>query len=248
MARFAYFCPSNSLPDMRLNVIVPCYNPSEHWETVLAQRFGEFREQVSEVVSELGLIVVNDGTSQKDIELNVKQLQRLVPDVQVISYPANQGKGFALRAGVRASQADAHVITDADFPYTTESMAQLVRQMLKTPGVVVGYRDTRYYEQVPPFRRRLSKVFRWVLRYLLRQPTHDSQCGLKGFDNQGKAIFLRTEIKRFLFDLEFLMLANKQVAVTPVPVMLRQGVKFNKIGWRVILTESGNLLRLLFRR
>jgi hypothetical protein len=59
---------------------------------------------------------------------------------------------------------------------------------------------------------------------------------------------LETTIERFLFDLEFLMLANGRVAITPVPVELREGVVFSKVGWKILATEGKNFLWLLLRR
>ncbi|MFN0033429.1 MAG: glycosyltransferase [Saprospiraceae bacterium] len=233
---------------MRLNVIVPCYNPPEDWESALARRFADFKASVQEMIQEVGLIVVNDGSPRNAAELNFARLKAFLPQVKIVSYEKNQGKGYALRKGVEASDADFHLVTDADFPYTIESMKRIAQSLLAHGGVAAGNRDTAYYERVPPFRRRLSKVLRWVLRNLLRQPIDDSQCGLKGFDNRGKEVFLKTTIKRFLFDLEFLMLATEQVRVTPVPVELRQGVAFSKVGWKVLVVEAANLLRLLLRR
>ena len=44
------------------------------------------------------------------------------------------------------------------------------------------------------------------------------------------------------------MLANGRVLVTPVPVQLRDGVVFSKIGLSVLATEGRNFLKLLFKK
>ena len=75
-------------------------------------------------------------------------------------------------------------------------------------NVVIGVKDQSYYDHVPPLRRSISRVFRFFVRSLLRIPTDDTQCGLKGFDQVGKAVFLKTTIDRYLFDLEFVFLAS----------------------------------------
>lgn len=199
-------------------------------------------------MSETRLIVVNDGSARNASEANFEQLRALAPGAQVVSYAENRGKGHALRQGVAASDAELCLVTDADFPYTLESMKKVVQTLVERGGIAAGNRDTAYYEQVPAFRRRLSKSLRWLLRHVLRQPIDDSQCGLKGFDRAGRAIFLQTTIDRFLFDLEFLMLANGRVPVTPVPVELRPGVTFSHVGAKVLATEGGNFLRLFLRR
>ena len=87
-----------------------------------------------------------------------------------------------------------------------------------------------------------------MLRNVLKQPIDDSQCGLKAFDNTGKALFLQTTIDRFLFDLEFLMMAGNSITVSPVPVELRPGVVFSPVNWKVLATEGGNFLKLLLRQ
>ncbi|MCW5923257.1 MAG: glycosyltransferase [Saprospiraceae bacterium] len=232
----------------RLNVIVPCYNPPTGWADALVARFSLFREAVADVVDNTGLIVVNDGSTSENAELIFNRLSEILPEVKIVTYAGNRGKGYALRQGVKASEADFHLVTDADFPYTVESMRRIAITLREHGGIAAGNRDTAYYDQVPAFRRWLSKGLRWLLRNVLRQPIGDSQCGLKGFDAAGKRVFLETSIDRFLFDLEFLMLANGRVSVTPVAVELREGVTFSKVGWRILATEGRNFIWLLVRR
>ncbi len=248
---FSYFCPPKALSilkPVRLNVIVPCYNPPLDWESALAKRWVAFQEITKGLSLELGLIVVNDGSSNNATELNFKALAEKIPGVTVVSYVENRGKGYALRQGVAKSEADFHVVTDTDFPYNMESMKRIVETLLDKGGIAAGNRDTGYYAHVPLFRRMISKVLRWILRNMLRQPISDSQCGLKGFDNAGKAVFLKTSIDRFLFDLEFLMLAKGHVTVTPVAVELREGVVFSKVGLKILATEGRNFLSLLLKK
>ncbi len=233
---------------VRLHVIVPCYNPPPGWEQALVNHFVDLRQALDGVVGEIKLIVVNDGASQNTMAQHFTHLKEILPGVSVVDYQQNRGKGFALRQGVAGSDADFYLVTDADFPYTIESMIRVVRVLLAQGGIAAGNRDTAYYERVPLFRKWLSQLLRWLLRHVLRQPIDDSQCGLKGFDNAGKALFLKTTIDRFLFDLEFLMLANGKVRITPVQVELRESVVFSKVGWKILATEGRNFLWLLFRR
>lgn len=226
---------------------MPCYNPPADWERALADKLSDFQQTVRELVDEVGLIVVNDGSPTNATAVNFNTLQKHIPGVKVVSYPENRGKGYALRQGVQQSEADFHVVTDADFPYDMASMKRIVETLRTQGGIAAGNRDTGYYAHVPFFRRLISKVLRWTLRNVLRQPISDSQCGLKGFDNAGKKVFLETTIDRFLFDLEFLMLAKDRVTITPVPVELRPGVVFSKVGLKILATEGRNFLNLLIK-
>lgn len=213
----------------------------------MADRFHALQTALSDLTTDIGLVVVNDGSPRNVTDEKLARLRELIPGVHIVNYSENRGKGYALRQGVQASAGDFYLVTDFDFPYTLESMRRIVQTLMERGGVAAGNRDTAYYAHVPLFRRLLSRFLRWMLRNLLRQPIGDSQCGLKGFDQAGKAIFLTTTIDRFLFDLEFLMLANGRVPVTPVPVELRPGVVFSKVGWKILATEGRNFLKLLFR-
>lgn len=229
---------------------MPCYNPPEGWAEALAARFADFRAAVADLVPDVQLIVVDDGSPNENARSIFLRLTEIEPRSRVIAYAdgINRGKGYALRKGVDFSASDFQLVTDADFPYTIESMRRIVVTLLERGGIAAGNRDTAYYEKVPFFRRLLSRSLRWLLRNVLRQPIGDSQCGLKGFDEAGKEIFLKTTIDRFLFDLEFLMLADGRVPVTPVPVELRAGVTFSKVGWKILATEGRNFLWLLLRK
>lgn len=227
---------------------MPCYNPPEGWEAALAAKFADLRAALAGLVEETNLIVVNDGSIRHVTAQNIEQLRALSPGAQVVSYQVNRGKGFALRQGVLASDAPLLLVTDADFPYTIDSMRRVVEALHVHGGIAAGNRDTGYYANVPLFRRWLSQTLRWLLRNVLRQPIDDSQCGLKAFDQEGKKVFLETTIDRFLFDLEFLMLANGRVRVTPVPVELRSGVVFSSVGWKILATEGSNFLQLFLRQ
>lgn len=231
-----------------LIVIVPCYNPAAGWDEALAERFLNFQRETKALSLHTNLLVVNDGSQRNADKHSETRLKALVPGTQWITNQQNRGKGYALRTGVGAVQADWYLVTDADFPYTIDSMLRVVAVLKANGGIAAGNRNKAYYERVPPFRRRLSRLLRWMLRNLLRQPIDDSQCGLKAFDESGKQIFLQTTIDRFLFDLEFLMLAKGKITVTPVPVALRESVVFSKLNRKILLTEGRNFLRLLFRR
>lgn len=227
---------------------MPCFNPTPGWVASLSGKFLGLQAQLIALGLEANLTLVNDGSTRNVEAENLRQLVENVPSTQIIQYPANRGKGHALRQGVAATDADFYLLTDIDFPYTLPSMVRVAQVLLEKGGIAAGNRDTGYYSNVPFFRRMLSQGLRWLLLRVIQLPVSDSQCGLKGFDRAGRTVFLATTIDRFLFDLEFLMLAGGQVPVVPVPVELRAGVVFSKVGWKILLTEGRNFLWLFLRR
>lgn len=229
-----------------LSLVVPCYNPPPGWSEQLAEQFVAFRERSG--CEEVKLVLVNDGSGRGVGPDQVRLIENRVGIFEFISYPTNRGKGFALRRGVAVTDSDLVLFTDVDFPYTLESMLSVEAALLREGGIATGFRQPNYYLQTPRFRKWLSRSFRWVLRTFLGLKSLDTQCGLKGFDRQGKEVFLETTIDRYLFDLEFLLKARSRVRITNVPVVLRPNISFSSVGLNILLNEGFNFLRILLRK
>jgi glycosyltransferase involved in cell wall biosynthesis len=197
------------------------------------------------------LYVINDGSAAVT-DADVAFLQEHVPQFTYLTYPVNKGKGYALRTGMEKVQEDICLFTDIDFPYEETSVAKVLEEL--TSGecdVAVGTRDEAYYAKVPAGRVFISKVLRRSTRFLLGLAVSDTQCGLKGFNQRGREVFLRGQIDRYLFDLEFIFLASRPEAglrVKPVPVRLKPGIIFSQLNPRILLTESGSFLKILLAR
>jgi glycosyltransferase involved in cell wall biosynthesis len=228
-----------------IDILVPCYNPQAGWATVLVERY-EALVLDTEGKYQLNLILVNDGSTHGYSDHDLEVIRIHIPDLQYYSHTENQGKGAALRTAALQATSEYLVFTDIDFPYTQQSMLRVMEALVAHGGIISGHREQAYYEKVPMFRRILSKLLRWLLKYFLRLPVTDSQCGLKAMDSAGRTVFLETTINRYLFDLEFLQKANGRVAVTPVRVELRDGIIFTSMSFGVLRKEFWNFLKLVF--
>ena len=115
--------------------------------------------------------------------------------------------------------------------------------------VAAGRRASTYYEKVPTVRVWISKCLKWMIKNLLRIPITDTQCGLKGFNQKGKAIFLSTEIDRYLFDLEFIFLTaqQKDIQLTPVDVTLKPNIIFSTMNFKILWQEGRSFLKILLK-
>jgi glycosyltransferase involved in cell wall biosynthesis len=230
-------------------LIVPAYNPPPGWSRLLGTQFQRLKKHLP--LQNITVILVNDGSTTSYFTDEIENLQAAIKDLQVITHAVNRGKGAALRSGMQAATAGYYIVTDIDFPYTTESMLAILEALLQNRAdVAVGNRDHSYYTRIPGFRARLSKLLRYVIRKRLRLPVDDSQCGLKGMNEKGKQLFLQTKIRRYLYDLEFLVkvAATHHLRMQPVPVALRDGVVMRRMSPRILFQEAGNFLRIfLFR-
>lgn len=233
---------------MLFNLVLPCYNPLPGWADNLLRSVERLRLALPEAAPHI--VLVNDGSTQGVNAEDINQLRATLPAFTYISYDLNQGKGQALRTGVQHCEHELCLFTDIDFPYEENSMAQLYRVLASGQAdVAAGIRDSNYYAHVPPVRVAISRSLRLLTRRLLRLPVSDTQCGLKGFNKVGKALFLRSQTKRYLFDLELLYVSARQadLRVQAVEVRLKAGVVFSKMPLRILVSESYSLVKILLR-
>ncbi|MDI1354389.1 MAG: glycosyltransferase [bacterium] len=227
-----------------VDIVLPCYNPNERWHLELMKFHA-----VAKANYQINYIIVNDGTAIERISPQVDVLKRENIPHQLVSYEENRGKGFALRRGVAESRSDYAIYTDIDFPFTDESSLALIHKLVhEHSDVVAGFREQEYYDnKMSGFRKLLSKAFRFFIKSVLKMPITDTQCGLKGFNEKGKAHFLATKTDRYLFDFEFIysVCRNKTLKIQAIPVQLKDNVVFSKMKLKILIQETMNLLSIL---
>ncbi len=213
-------------------------------------------ESITIIKSELpkkvlqSVIVVNDGSSSGITDDAVASLISEVPELKMIEYSKNQGKGYALRFGVKSSDADIQIYTDVDVPYDNKAIADFYNLLaINESDIVLTSRDDSYYRSLSIFRRVLSKSLRWMNGILFGLKLKDTQGGLKGFNAAGKMVFLQTRVNRYLFDLEFIQKASKKdLRLVGVNVKLKPNVSLPSPSPIILLKELHNFIRLLIWR
>ena len=195
--------------------------------------------------------LVNDGSKSGIRQEDIEFLSDKIGGFTYIDSPVNQGKGGALRDAVQQTTGKWVIYTDADYPYLIANAVEMFRLLSSdTADVVVGVRDEQYYDQLPLGRKIFSLSLK-VMNYLFfpQLKVKDTQSGLKGFNQKGKEVFLKTRIPAFLFDMEFLVLASKRsdIRIQWIYVQAREGIVFSTMRAKTILTELYNFISILFR-
>src|SRR3989344_2066213 len=187
------------------------------------------------------LIIIDDGSADNtssEIESACKNLS--VDTCKMLKHAKNQGKGKAVRTGIKEASGDYIIIQDADLEYNPEDIKKLIKPVLeKEAEVVYGTRINRLpnlsgEERKPQFLLHyLGNRFLSLLTSILYgQWITDMETCYKLFP-RSEAKSIRLKSKRFDFEPEITSkllkkgLRIKEIPITTNPRGYEEGKKLN---------------------
>jgi len=199
-----------------ISIVIPAYNEAER----IIPTIGAIASYVSGVVSSWELIIADDGSTDRTVEL-INNLN--LANVRVLVTDKNGGKGRAVQRGMLAAQGKYVLFADADNSTPIEELSKLLHKLeLKDYDVAVGSRAADGAEEAnrSPLRRLMSGTLRGIVKHLFKIGVKDTQCGFKMFTRDAAQKLYSTQtIMGFSFDLEILYLAQKfGYRITEIPV------------------------------
>ncbi len=212
----------------KISLCIPMYNEN----SIIADTAKTLHEYMSKTFTDYEIIFSNDG-SKDGCDKTVEALN--LPNVRVVGYPDNQGKGCAVRTALLAAEGDIVMFTDADLAYGTDVIKQVYDEFATHPDadMVIGSRNLHKdgYEGYTFIRKLASKIYIKILCFVGGFKLSDSQCGCKAFTRQTVVeIFPRCEVNGFAFDFEAILWAKKlgkKILETPVKIINHRESKVN---------------------
>ncbi|HUW59461.1 MAG TPA: glycosyltransferase, partial [Candidatus Bathyarchaeia archaeon] len=119
---------------VRLSLIIPAYNEASRIGNTLRDCLDYFARQDYD----FEIIVVDDGSHDGTSEL----VRREFPNVRLISYAPNRGKGYAVKQGMLEAQGQYRLFYDADGSTPISEVDKLWVPLSAGADVVIGSRSS----------------------------------------------------------------------------------------------------------
>ena len=190
-----------------LSIVIPAYKCSD----ALSKNLPGFIDHLKSLGLEHEIIIVDDGSMDDNATRAVAEKY----GCRFEENPVNQGKGAAVKRGMKAATGKFRIFTDGDIPYEYEAIKTMLYYLdEKEFDMVVGDRKLRrslYYDDVTRSRNWASKVFSWMVGLFIVGGWYDTQCGIKGFRSEAaETLFGLSRINGFAMDVEIFYLALKR--------------------------------------
>lgn len=207
---------------IELSIVLPAYNEEKKISKDIEAVFDYFTE--SSTNGEL--IIVNDGSKDETYKV-ASSFKDKYPNLKVLTYERNRGKGFATKTGMLEAQGKYILLADSGIcvPYRFANVG--IDLLKKGNDIAIGSRrgdpnKIKIVRQQPLYRKLGSKLFQLLIQavQLIPPGIEDTQCGFKLFKKEvAHEIFNRLITEKFMWDIEVLRISvKKKYKVVPFPV------------------------------
>jgi len=122
-----------------LSIIIPIYNE----EKITA----DYLPSIFTLPIKKEIIIVNDGSTDDSLSI-IKNLKESY-NFKLIDQAANEGKGAAVKHGLKEATGDYFIVCDADAEYDPADIISLFKQIIITPGKKTAIFGSRFLKNRP---------------------------------------------------------------------------------------------------
>jgi dolichol-phosphate mannosyltransferase len=186
-----------------ISVIIPVYNLEKQIVVQLESLSAILKSSLN-----YEIIIVNDGSTDRTLEV-LRKVEETDNHVRVISYPQNEGKGYAVKRGVIESVGRLAIMLDGDRDISFRLLVDFLTETKNYDLVIGSKRHPLSNIDLPLSRTFYNRVFNILVRATTGIKIKDTQVGLKvGKGDIFRAIFKYINTKRYAFDVELLTIAS----------------------------------------
>ena len=223
---------------------MPCYNCGDY----IYRNLHEMIRALNNLKVDYEIIVVDDGSSD-----NTAKEAKEIKDkrIKVFRYDDNKGKGYALKYGFSKVTGDFITFIDADLDIHPRQLKTLIEYMDENNAdMVVGSKRHKDSKIDYPLKRKiLSYFYHLFVKFLFGLNVKDTQSGFKLFRYEcAKTVIPKILVKKFAFDLELLVIANKYgFKIVEAPIEIKQLFNGSSVGLKAIKNMFQDTLAIAYR-
>lgn len=162
---------------MKLSIIIPCYNEENTIKLLLDSIFEV------EFPIDREIIVVDDGSYRNHKEIIMDEI--ISKKVKFVRLVKNQGKGVAIRVGLKYATGNIFIIQDADFEYYPSDIPRLLKPILNNEvNVVYGSRFIKKPKKMAKTHYLANKILTKLFNFLYSTELTDMETGYKLFNKK----------------------------------------------------------------
>ncbi len=159
---------------MKLSIVIPCYNEEQTIKPLLSSII-----KVKFPI-DYEIIVVDDGSRKNHREIIIEEIES--KKVKFLRLTKNQGKGVAIRIGLKNANGDIFVIQDADFEYHPSDIPNLLKPVLNNEvEVVYGTRFGSNLNNMSKSHQLGNQILTKLTNFLYKSNLTDMETGYKVF-------------------------------------------------------------------
>jgi glycosyltransferase involved in cell wall biosynthesis len=189
-----------------LSIIVPAYKK----EQSIVKDLTSILKVASQIRYPSEVICVIDGMVDRTFD-QARSLLPKYPNLRVLGYKTNKGKGHAVRFGMAKSRGKIIAFLDAGMEINPNSLSMILEhfEWYQADIIVGSKRHPASKVNWTPKRKLFSFGYQLVTRVLFGLTVKDTQAGLKCYRRAVlEAVLPRLIVKRYAFDVEILAVAN----------------------------------------
>ncbi len=220
-----------------ISIVVPLQNEQESLPLLIKAIDEVFKSSEDKYE----VIFVDDGSTDKSIEVLKKIRYEYGEIIKIIRFTCNYGKSAALSVGIKEATGDFIITMDADLQDDPSAIPLMLEKIDEGWDLVSGWKKKRY----DPITFTLpSKVWNSVTSVLSGVKLHDFNCGFKAYRSEAaKSLDIYGDRHRYLPALAHW--DGYKVTEVPVPHHARKYGK-SKYGFNKFFNGIFDMLTLLF--
>lgn len=195
---------------MDFSLIIPCYCEEPFLRNHVLQLVNLF--QLTKLNYEFVFVedCSPDGTRSVLTALS-RELGSLQIPHQTIYHEVNQGRGAAVKTGIRAAKGQISGFIDIDLENLPDAIFPMYLTVLSGEADLVVGKRIKTGSDLRPLRRVTHLVYKWMVQTLISLPASDTETGLKVFHTEKiRQILPHTPNNHWFWDTQVVLEADRQ--------------------------------------